>query len=231
MSNFLIVGGSSGIGYSLTKQLIHNGHAVWVASRSAGDIASLGATHITWDVQEPAPDWGNLPAELHGLAYCPGSINLKPFHRLKESDFQSDWDINVRGAIRALQAVLDRLKAGKGSVVFFSTVAVQTGMPFHTSVAAAKGALEGLTRSLAAEYAPTLRINAVAPSLTDTPLATRLLSSPEKQEASRKRHPLHQYGKPEDVAAVARFLLSEESAWITGQIWGVDGGMGSLKPV
>ncbi len=171
-----------------------------------------------------------LPAALDGVAYCPGTLNLKSFRALKETDFLRDFHVSALGAVRVLQATATALKAGQQpGVVLFSTVAVRQGMPFHASIAMAKGAVEGLTRSLAAEWAPAIRVNAVAPSLTNTPLAARLLASEERVQASRDRHPLRQIGQPDDVAATALFLLGEQSRWITGQVLGVDGGMSTLR--
>jgi NAD(P)-dependent dehydrogenase (short-subunit alcohol dehydrogenase family) len=171
-----------------------------------------------------------LDYELNGLAYCPGSINLKPFKNLKQQDFVSDFKINALGAIKVINKYFTNLQnSDNSSILLFSTVAVQTGMPYHASVASAKGAVEGLTRSLAAEFAPKIRVNAIAPSLTDTPMASRLLSSDEKKETSAKRHPLNSIGKPEEIAKAAAYLLSDDSAWITGQIMHIDGGISSLK--
>ena len=174
-------------------------------------------------------DKNDLPDEIHGVVYCPGSINLKPFRALKPAQFQQDFEINVLGAVKVLQAAQRKLKKGEASVVLFSTVAVGQGMPFHASVAASKGAIEGLTKSLAAEWAPNIRVNCIAPSLTDTPMAARLLSTPEKIEASGNRHPLKRVGTATEIADLAAFLLSEKSSWITGQIIGIDGGMSTLK--
>ena len=199
------------------------GHDVHTVSRS--DARS------SWDATsaEPFPA-DNLPDVLDGVFYAPGSINLKPFHGLKPDDFRAEFELNVMGAIRVLQAVLPRLKkAGQASVVLASTVAVQQGMPFHSSIAASKGALEGLVRSLAAEWAPHIRVNAIAPSLTDTPLAERLLNADAKREAAANRHPLKRVGTAEDQAQAVAFLLSNRSSWITGQVLGVDGGMSRVR--
>jgi NAD(P)-dependent dehydrogenase (short-subunit alcohol dehydrogenase family) len=164
------------------------------------------------------------------LPYCPGSINLRPFERIKPIDFEIDYKLQVIGAIKIIQAVLPKLKkAENASIVLFSTVAVQSGFPFHTQVAASKGAIEGLTKALAAEYAPKIRVNCIAPSLTDTPLAANLLNNDQKKEANAARHPLKRIGAAEDIAHIAAFLLSEKASWITGQIMHVDGGMSSLK--
>ncbi|MDQ2864504.1 MAG: SDR family oxidoreductase, partial [Bacteroidota bacterium] len=171
-----------------------------------------------------------LPDELAGLVYCPGSINLRPFERIKPADFETDYKLQVIGAIKLIQLALPRLKkSGNASIVLFSTVAVQTGLPFHTQVAASKGAIEGLTKALAAELAPVIRVNCIAPSLIDTPLAAFLLNNEQKQEANALRHPLKRIGTTEDIANMAAFLLSQKSSWITGQILHVDGGMSSLK--
>jgi NAD(P)-dependent dehydrogenase (short-subunit alcohol dehydrogenase family) len=164
------------------------------------------------------------------LVYCPGTINLKPFRSLKQEDFQQDLNTNVLGAIQVIQHFLPNLLASPAAtVVLFSTVAVQVGMPYHASIAVSKGAIEGLTRSLAAEYASKIRFNCIAPSLTDTPLAGRLLSSPEKKVANGERHPMKRVGEASDLAEMAAFLLSYKSSWITGQIMHVDGGMSNLK--
>lgn len=171
-----------------------------------------------------------IEVALNGLVYCPGTITLKPFRSLKEQDFLQDFEINLLGAFRVLQKYLPLLQQSeKASVVLFSTVAVSLGLPYHASVASAKGAVEGLTRSLASEWAPKIRVNAIAPSLTDTPLANRLLDSDSKRKASLERHPLKTIGQASDIASLACWLLSEKSQFVTGQIWKVDGGIGSLK--
>lgn len=228
---YLIIGGSQGIGYALVQKLQNEGHRVIVLSRTAGDLAQLPAVeHHVFDVLNDTFPADILPAELHGLAYLPGSINLRGFASMKPEQFREEFEINCIGAVQCLQASLKALKNTPGSsVVLFSTVAVGIGMPFHASIAAAKGAVEGLTRSLAAELAPAVRVNCIAPSLTDTPLASRLLSSDDKREAAAARHPLKKIGTAEGIADLAAFLLSDSAAWITGQVVHADGGMGALK--
>lgn len=232
LKNYIVVGGSSGIGYELTRQLSEAGNHVTVLSRNNKKLDRLSnVSHVIYDITSPeAPDI-ELD-QIDGLAYCPGTINLKPFHGLKVDDFQHDFDINVKGAVKVLQTILKQLKkSSHASVVFFSTVAVQQGMPFHSSVAASKGALEGMTRALAAELAPKVRVNCIAPSVTDTPLASRILSSDEKKKLSGERHALNRVGTAEEVAKLAFYLLSNNSSWMTGQIIGIDGGMSAIRPI
>lgn len=227
--NVLIIGGSSGIGRALVDLLVPE-HNIYVASRSNESLANAEVTHISYDVMNDALDMSDLPEQLDGFVYCPGSINLRPFRGLKPQTFQDDFNLNVVGAVKSLQSVLPLLqKSPQASLVFYSTVAVSTGMPFHASVAAAKGALEGLTRSLAAEYAPKFRVNCIAPSLTDTPLADKFLNNEAKLEKAQERHPLKQVGTAKNIAQMTAFLLGEESQWMTGQILHVDGGIGDLK--
>ncbi len=229
-ANYLIVGGGSGIGKVIAEKLQAEGKNVWAFSRNieSANLAS-GIQKKNFDVlnDEELPE---IPDTLDGLVYCPGSIDLKPFERIKLDAFRADLEINYLGAIKVLKACMPALKkTGNSSVVLFSTVAVQTGLAFHTSVAGAKGAVEGLGRSLAAEYAPKVRVNVIAPSLTDTPLAESLLSSDRKREANADRHPLKKVGQPEDIAEMAQYLLSQKSAWVTGQIFKVDGGMSAIR--
>jgi 3-oxoacyl-[acyl-carrier protein] reductase len=227
--NILIVGGSSGIGLALTEHLALKNN-IYVASRSSEAVKHLNVTPFYFDALEGEMDTNLLPEKLHGLVYCPGSINLRPFKGLKLESFQSDFEINVLGAVRAVKSVLGHLSAsGDAAIVFYSTVAVQTGMPFHSSVAASKGAIEGLTRSLAAEFAPKIRVNAIAPSLVNTPLASKFLNNEAKMEKANERHPLGRVGSAKEIAQATAFLLGEESSWMTGKVLQVDGGIGNLK--
>ena len=228
MANYLIVGASSGIGWQLANQLVSQGHQVYGTYNS--HLVSDEKIHF-----QPLDVLADeirleLPEKLDGLVYCPGSILLRPFNRISTADFAKDHALNVGGLVKVLQQVLPNLKnSEQPSVVLFSTVAVQTGLPFHSLVSASKGAIEGLTRALAAELAPRIRVNCIAPSLTDTPLAGSLLNTPEKKEANAQRHPLKRVGMAEDIANACEFLLSSKSAWITGQVIPVDGGMSSIK--
>ena len=227
--NILIIGGSSGIGLALAELLAPK-NSVYVASRTNESLAKLNVNHITYDATLDELDLSLLPENLDGFVYCPGSINLRPFKGLKTEAFVADFEINVIGAVKALKSVLSLLNASSNpAVVFYSTVAVQTGMPFHSSVAASKGAIEGLTRSLAAEFAPKIRVNAIAPSIVDTPLASKFLNNEIKLDKANSRHPLGRVGNADEIAKSTAFLLGEESGWMTGRILQIDGGIGNLK--
>lgn len=228
--HYVIIGGSGGIGAAVLNLLAARGHGLTHLSRSPERAPDLPkARGFRWDALGDAFPTAELPARIDGLVYCPGSIRLRPFERLKISEFQDDLELSLLGAVRAIQGVLKPLQqSGDASIVLFSTVAVQTGMPYHASVAAAKGAVEGLTRALAAELAPAVRVNAIAPTITDTPLAARLLGSEDKRAAAAERHPLKRIGAPEEMARTAVWLL-EEAPSVTGQIIAVDGGLSSLR--
>tara|TARA_B100001057_G_scaffold299995_1_gene300128 strand:+ start:22 stop:714 length:693 start_codon:yes stop_codon:yes gene_type:complete len=226
--NILIIGGSSGIGLQIVKKL-NEEHNIFVANRTNESLSGLNHQYIKVDVSKETLDPSSLPDSLDGLVYCPGSINLRPFRGLKPDTFIEDFNLNVMGAVRSISAVLKNLNnSSQASIVLFSTVAVQIGMPFHSSVAASKGAIEGLTRSLAAELAPKISVNAIAPSLVDTPLAEKFLNSESKMERAVERHPLKKVGSAEEIANFAIHLLFN-SSWMTGQILGIDGGIGSTK--
>mgnify|MGYP006105839877 FL=1 len=231
MKKYLIIGASSGIGKALAEELLNQGHQV-IGTHNSNRIeytnSNLESVHFDVMAEELSFDF--IPDELDGLIYCPGAIKLLPFKRLKSEDILSDFQLQVAGAVSVIQNCLPALRNGVDpSVVLFSTVAVQSGFNFHTQVSMSKGAIEGLTKALAAELAPTIRVNAIAPGLTDTPLASKLLNTSEKKEANAQKHPMKRIGEPEDLANMAAFLLSEKSSWITGQIIHIDGGMSTLN--
>lgn len=229
MKNYLIIGGSTGIGLSLSDQLSKQGHRVYATYRNT-EVTSSDISYHHLDISQEAFSLDFLPDTLDGVAYCPGSINLLPFARIKPTAFVEDYQLQVVGAVKVLQAVLPRLKkSSSASVVLFSTVAVQAGFPFHAQVSASKGAIEGLTRALAAELAPMIRVNAIAPTITDTPLAGRILSTEDKKEANAQRHPLKRVGSAEQVATMTSFLLSDDSLLISGKVLSLDAGMANLR--
>ena len=226
--NILLIGGSYGIGAAIADQLRTN-NTVYIASRSSENIPE-DVTHLSFDALEDDISQLDLPETIHSFIYCPGSINLKPFKMMSVETFQEDLHLNFLSLVKSVKGILHNLKnAEKASLVFFSTVAVKTGMPFHTSVAAAKGAIEGFAKALAAEYAPNFRVNVIAPSLTDTPLASKLVSTDSKKEKMAERHPLKRIGTVDDIAATAAFLISDQASWITGQVLGVDGGLSTIN--
>ena len=230
MATFLVVGGSSGIGLQVTNQLAAAGHTVH-ATYNTHVMESVGNVHYhALNVLDENINLDFLPDSIEGIVYCPGAISLRPFNRIASEDFIKDYNLQVVGAVKVIQAALLKLKESKnGSIVLFSTVAVQLGLNFHSLVASSKGAIEGLTKALAAELAPTIRVNCIAPSLTNTPLAASLLNSDQKIDANAQRHPLKRVGTPLDIANAVEFLLTDKSSWVTGQILAIDGGMSTIK--
>lgn len=230
MKTFIVIGGTSGIGLETTKLLNQNNRVI-VLSRDKRNLDGMpNAEFYSADVTRTIDDLPNIEGEINGIVYCPGTINLKPMKSLKIEDFQNDFEINVLGAVKVINKYFANLKSSENaSIVLFSTVAVQTGMQYHASIASAKGAVEGLTRSLAAEFAPSIRVNCIAPSITKTPLAEKLLNNEAKLKASEERHPLKRIGEAKEIAELASFLLSENSGFITGQIIKADGGISSIK--
>ncbi len=228
MSKVVVIGGTSGIGKSFVETY-HSSYSIQTISRSENSVKFV--EHSVCDVLENTLPQIDDP--IQGIVYLPGSIALKPFKSLKTEHFISDFQINVIGAVNVLKAYESNLKAydGVSSVVLFSTVAVQKGMAFHASIASAKGAIEGLTRSLAAEWSPQVRVNCIAPSIVDTPLASRLLRTDKQREASAARHPLQRIGTAYEMAHTIDFLLSDKSSWMTGQVISVDGGMSAIQKI
>lgn len=227
MKNYLIIGGSTGIGKSLVEILSENSNVF--ATFCKTELAHPAINYFYHEANDKL-DLDKLPEVIDGLAYCVGSIQLKPFHRFTEEDFLKDYQIQVLGAVKVIQEVLPKLKqSNSASIVLFSTVAVQTGFTFHSLISASKGAIEGLTKALAAELSPKIRVNCIAPSITQTPLAAALLNTEEKIAANSQRHPLGRIGQPQDVAELAAFLLSDKSSWMTGQIIHMDGGISNLR--
>jgi short-subunit dehydrogenase len=230
MGNYLVIGASSGIGNAIAIQLVKEGHQVFGTYNTHLFEASQNFSAHPLNVLSETIDLSFLPESIDGIVYCPGTINLRPFARISPTDFAQDFNLQVGGAIKVIQTALPALKkAGNASIILFSTVAVQLGLNFHTQVATSKGAIEGLTKALSAELAPSIRVNCIAPSLTDTPLAASLLNSEQKVEANAQRHPLKRVGTVNDISEMACFLLSSKSSWITGQIMHVDGGMSTIK--
>ncbi len=226
MKNILIIGGSKGIGFEILKQQLEN-NQVFTISRTAPEVSHPNLKHFELDVlTDQLPEIENIDV----LIYCPGSINLKPITSLSIDDFRKDFEINVIGAVKTIQKYLPVLKKGTNpSIVLFSTVAVKLGMPFHASIATAKAGIEGLVKSLGAELAPVIRINAIAPTITDTTLAASILRNDRMKENMAERHPMKSYLKPEEVANMAHFLISENAKSISGQIFEMDYGLVSFK--
>ena len=223
--NVLIIGGSTGIGAALINSLNQEGHKTISINRSGETFA-----HTSYKCNVLNDDLPSIEESINSIIYLPGSIQLKPFKNIKKEDFILDWKINFFGAVKVIQNYLPKLNSSENpSIVLFSTVAVQTGMPFHASIASAKGAVEGLTKSLAAELAPKIRVNCIALSLTATPLAARLIDNETKLKAATERHPLKQVGDAADIASLASWLISEKSKFVTGQLFKMDGGLSSIR--
>ena len=229
MKNYLVIGGSSGIGKEISE-LLSKENIVFSTSRNELNESNENIRHIKYDVLEDELDPELLPDQIDGFVYCPGTINLRPFRSLKLETFRSDLELNLIGAIKTLQIILTRLQQSpSSSIIFYSTVAVKTGMPFHSSVSSSKSALEGLTKSLAAEFAPKIRVNCIAPSIVNTPLANKFLNTEDKIEKAAARHPLNKIGTAKEIAQLTQYLLDDKSKWITGQIINIDGGISSVK--
>ena len=226
MKNILIVGGSKGIGNAVLQQQLEQ-NKVFNISRTEPDFSHTNLTHFSLNVlQDELPDIENIDT----LIYCPGSINLKPISGLSVDDFRNDFEINVIGAVKVIQKYLPVLKKGnQPSIVLFSTVAVKLGMPFHASIATAKAGVEGLVKSLGAELAPTIRVNAIAPTITETSLSASILRNDRMKENMIERHPMKSYLKPDEVANMVDFLISEKASSISGQIFEMDYGLVSFK--
>ena len=226
MKTIVVIGGSKGIGNAIVSTLVDSHHIINI-SRTAPVTQHANLTHYNCDIlTDELPELESVD----GLVYCPGSINLKPVSRLSLDEFRADFEINVLGAVKAIQKYLPQLKKGVNpSIVLFSTVAAKLGMPFHASVATSKSGVEGLVKSLGAELAPTIRVNAIAPTVTDTELASKLLRNNKMIENMTERHPLKKFLNPEEVAGMAEFLLSEKAASFSGQIFEMDCGIVSFK--
>lgn len=227
MKNIIIIGGSSGIGFEVLKQQLQNNNIVFNLSRTKPAISNQNLHHFDLDILSD-----QLPEIEHvdHIIYCPGSINLKPILSLTIDDFRQDFEINVIGAVKSIQKYLPKLKqAAKPSIVLFSTVAAKLGMPYHASIATAKAGVEGLVKSLGAELAPNIRVNAIAPTITSTPLSASILRNERMKEMMAERHPMKKYLDPEEVASMVDFLISEKANAISGQIFEMDYGLVTFK--
>ena len=230
MGNYFVVGGSSGIGAQIVDDLEKDGHLIFATYNKNPQASRSNVKYHALDVTKGEIELEGIPDKLDGVIYCPGSINLKPFNRFKVQDFADDFALQVLGAIKIINYSMASLRRSDSpSILLFSTVAVQKGFDFHAQVSTSKGAIEGLVRSLAAEFSPTIRVNAIAPGLTDTPLASRLLSTDKKRASLDDMNPMKRVGKVSDISGLAKYLLSDAAEWITGQVIHVDGGMSAIN--
>jgi len=232
---YLIFGATGSVGSSLAEQLKNSGNDIHLVARNEGEVKviadKLGCSYTVADVLEDGfiEKVKSDISEIKGIAYCVGSIDLKPLRMVTETDMNKCMKLNLYSAIEAIKGYQESLKKNKGSVVLFSTVAAQRGFTNHTIIASAKAAVEGLTVTLAAEFAPNIRVNCIAPSLSKSKIAEPMLKNPAIAEGIAKAHPLKRLGEGKDSAALAKFLITEESSWITGQIIAVDGGRSKLS--
>lgn len=230
MGTYLIIGASSGIGASTLQKLKAGGHNVVASYRNNVIEKETGVEPFRFEVGTSDNSLIPLPDVLDGFIYLPGSINLKPFHKITAAEFVDDYKLQVAGAIDVLQHILPSLKASdSSSIVLMSTVAVRHGFPYHSQVSSSKGAIEGLIQALSAELAPKIRVNGIAPSITKTQLSDRFLNTSDKIESNAQRHPLKMVGEPDIIAEAAYYLLTERSKWTTGQILTIDGGISQIK--
>ncbi len=232
---YLIFGATGSVGSSLAEQLKNSGNDIHLVARNESEVKAiaekLGCSYTVADVLEDGfiEKVKSDINEIKGVAYCVGSIDLKPLRMVTEADMNKCMKLNLYSAIEAIKGFQESLKKNKGSVVLFSTVAAQRGFTNHTIIASAKAAVEGLTVTLAAEFAPNIRVNCIAPSLSKSKIAEPMLKNPAIAEGIAKAHPLKRLGEGKDSAALAKFLITEESSWITGQIIAVDGGRSKLS--
>jgi len=232
---YVIFGATGSIGSSLAEQLKNSGNDIHLVGRNESELSSvsekLGCSHTVADVLEDGfiEKVKSDISEIKGLAYCVGSIDLKPFRMVNEQDFQKCMKLNLYSAVEAIKGYQESLKKNKGSIVLFSTVAAQRGFTNHSIIASTKAAVEGLTVSLAAEFAPNIRVNCVALSLTNSKIAQPLLKNTALAQGIAKAHPLKRIGEGKDGAALAKFLVTDESSWVTGQVIAVDGGRSKLS--
>ena len=230
MKNIVVIGCSSGIGAAITEKCSESCFVTGSYNRNKPETNHTNVHTAHFNVLDPNPDNSFLPDTIDGLAYCPGTVILKPASRVSEDELLRDYRLQVAGALKVFQACLPAMKKSRrASVVFFSSIAASYGFTMHSVTASSKGALEALSRTLAAEYAPQIRVNCIAPSLTETPLVQNLINTPSKKEVQAILHPMKRIGAGEDIAAAAAWLLSDDSSWVTGQVLHIDGGRSTLR--